>query len=76
MSTELESIVRPFQTGNITPAQTYYKPGQIGVPNVILRIGRGGGGGKTLSGSASANASYYCVKYENESNKPPAGSSR
>jgi hypothetical protein len=66
MSTELESIVRPFQSGNVTPAQTYYQPGQIGVPNVILRIGRGGGGGKTLSGSSSASASYYCKKYEVE----------
>ena len=74
MSTELESIIRPFQTGDVTPAQTYYKPGQIGVPNVILRIGRGGGGGKTLSGSFSQSASFYCVKYENEADKHPGGS--
>jgi hypothetical protein len=74
VSTELESIIRPFQSGNVTPAQTYYLPGQIGVPNVILRIGRGGGGGKTLSGSFSQTATFYCVKYENESDTPPAGS--
>jgi hypothetical protein len=66
MSTELESIVRPFQSGDVTPSQTYYEPGQIGVPNVILRIGRNGGGGKTLTGSESASASYYCKKYEVE----------
>ena len=73
MSTELESIIRPFQTGNVTPAQTYYLPGQIGVPNVILRIGRGGGGGKTLSGSFSQSASFYVKKYEVESQQGDSG---
>ena len=74
MSTELESIIRPFQTGAVTPAQTYYQPGQIGVPNVILRIGRSGGGGKILTGSFSQSATFYCVKYENESKKKTPGS--
>ena len=66
MSAELESLIRPFQSNDVSPAQTYYTPGQIGVPNIILRIGRSGGGGKTLNGSNSASASYYCKKYESE----------
>ena len=65
MSQDLESIVRPFQTNDVTPAQTYYEPGQIGVPNVILRIGRGGSG-KVMTGSYSANESNYMTKYENQ----------
>jgi hypothetical protein len=58
VSNDLESIVRPFQTNQITPAQTYYAPGQVGVPNVILRLGRGGSG-KMLTGSFSYTASIY-----------------
>lgn len=65
--TELESIVRPFQTGEVTPAQTYYLPGQIGLPNVVLRLGRGGSG-KVLTGSYSYTQTFYCVKHEVEKN--------
>lgn len=72
MSGEFESLVRPFQTGEITPAQTYYAPGQIGVPNVILRIGRGGSG-KTMTGSYSYQQSQYCTKYETERKTPFKG---
>jgi len=66
MSQEFESIVRPFQDNRITPAQTYYKPGQIGVPNVTLRIGRGGGSGKVITGSYSYNQTYYMINAETE----------
>jgi hypothetical protein len=62
---EFESLVRPFQTNDITPAQTYYEAGQIGVPNVILRLGRSGSG-KTLTGSYNQNATFYMTKYETE----------
>lgn len=67
MSNDFESIVRPFQTNQITPAQTYYLPGQIGVPNVVLRLGRGGSG-KVLTGSYSFTETKYCVKHEVEKN--------
>ena len=67
MSNDFESIVRPFQAGQVTPAQTYYLPGQIGVPNVVLRLGRGGSG-KVLTGSYSYTATFYCVKWEQEKN--------
>jgi hypothetical protein len=85
MSQEFETLVRPFQTNDVTPAQTYYVPGQIGVPNVILRLGRGGSG-KVLTGNYSYSATFYCVKHEVEKNyqgvnqetgepieKPPTG---
>ena len=65
MSTEFESFVRPFQTNDVTPAQTYYPPGTLGVPNVILRIGRNGSG-KVMNGSYSANETHYMAKYETE----------
>ena len=65
MSREFETLVRPFQTNDVTPAQTYYVPGQVGVPNVILRIGRGGSG-KVLTGSGSYSASFYCDGSETE----------
>jgi hypothetical protein len=64
---ELENIVRPFQTNEVTPAQTYYLPGQIGLPNVTLRLGRGGSG-KVLTGSYSYTQTFYCVKHEVEKN--------
>jgi hypothetical protein len=64
MSQEFETLVRPFQTNDITPAQTYYLPGQIGIPNVVLRLGRGGSG-KVLTGSYSYSATFYMTKYEN-----------
>ncbi len=66
MSNEFESLVRPFQNNDVTPSQTYYKPGQAGVPNVVLRIGRGGGGGKTLGGSFQNTVSCYCTRAETE----------
>jgi len=65
VSNDFESIVRPFQTNQVTPAQTVYLPGQVGTPTVILRIGRGGSG-KTLTGSYSYSQTFYCVKHEVE----------
>ena len=62
MSTEFESLVRPFQTNEVTPSRTYFMPGEIGVPNVILRLGRGGGG-KTLTGSFNYTQTFYCEQF-------------
>lgn len=65
MSTEFESFVRPFQNNNVTPAQTYYQPGQIGVLPVKLNIGRQASG-KIMNGAYSYSATFYVTKYENE----------
>ena len=65
MSVEFESLVRPFQTNDVTPAQTYFVPGQIGVPNLRLNSGRSGQG-KTFHSSISIKTTYYCHQYENE----------
>jgi len=69
MSTEFESFVRPFQTNDITPSQVYYTPGQLGQPNVILRIGRSGSG-KVLTGEYSYDATFYVVAYDTERKDP------
>jgi len=65
MSQEFESLVRPFQSNDVTPAQTYYMPGEIGVPNVILRIGRSGSG-KVLTGNYSYTETHYMTRYRTE----------
>ena len=69
MSNELESIIRPFQTNDITPSQTYYVPGQIGVAPIYLRIGRGGSG-KVLTGNYSYDETFYIEAYETERKNP------
>lgn len=66
MSNDLETIVRPSQTLDYAPARVYYTPGQIGVPNVTLRFGRGKGQGKVMQGSFSANSSSYMTQYVSE----------
>jgi len=62
---DLEQIVRPAQTLDYSPAKTSFNPGQVGVPNTRLQIGRGGSG-KVLQGSYNATASYYMTEYNNE----------
>lgn len=61
----LEQIIRPFQDGRVSPPQQYFQAGQVGVPPVVLRFGRGGGG-KTLNGSISYSQTYYMTQYTNE----------
>jgi hypothetical protein len=65
LSNDLEVIVRPSETLDYAPAQVYYNPGQVGVPNTRLQIGRDGSG-KTLTGSFTANQSNYMTQYANE----------
>jgi len=66
VSNDLEQIVRPSETLDYAPAKVYFQPGQIGVPNTKLQIGRNSGSGKTFSGSGNASASYYMTQYVNE----------
>lgn len=72
MSNDLETIVRPSQTGDYAPAKIYFVPGQIGVPNTHLRIGRSGQG-KMFSGSYSLTTSYYMTQYVNEKKQADFG---
>jgi hypothetical protein len=65
VSNALETIVRPSQT-EVSQPQPYFTPGQAGTPNVVLKIGRGGSGGKVLNGSISLSSSAYMQRYENE----------
>lgn len=75
MSNDLEAIVRPSQTLDYAPARVYHNPGQVGVPNTVLRIGRTGGEPKVLRGSLTANASFYMTQYSNEKEQASFGSS-
>lgn len=61
----IESIVRPFQTPDVSPARPFQTGVKAAPPNVILQAGRRGGG-RVLNGSASASASYYSTQYVNE----------
>jgi hypothetical protein len=66
MSKSLESLIRPFQTNDITPAQTYFEAGEVATPeNVVLQIGKGGSG-KVLTGSYSYSQTFYCDGAETE----------
>jgi hypothetical protein len=66
MADDFESLVRPFQSGDTSPSQTYYAPGDPASPLIYLRIGRNGGGGKLLTGSVSYTLSIYMKKWEVE----------
>lgn len=70
MSDPLEKIIRPFESGNVSPAQNYYPAGQIGVLNVKLQYGHRSGSGKTISGSFSESQSFYCANAHNEKERP------
>lgn len=65
MSSDLEIITRAPQAVDYAPAKVFYNPGQIGVPNTHLMIGRGGSG-KSFGTSYSANESFYVTAYNNE----------
>jgi hypothetical protein len=63
MSTELESLIRPFQTNDISPSRTYFTPGEIGTTNIILRIGRNGSG-KMMTGNYSYTQTFYAEQFQ------------
>lgn len=71
----LEQIIRPFQDGRISPPQQYFQTGQVGIPPLVLRFGRSGGSGKTLTGSVSISISSYCTQYVNEKSQANFGTS-
>lgn len=62
---DLDKIIRPFQTPDYSNPRPYFTQGQIGVPPVRLMVGRGGGG-KTVNGNFSARITNYMTKYSNE----------
>lgn len=61
----IESVVRPFQTPDNSPARPFFTAGKAAPQNVILQFGRAGGG-KVLNGSSSYSASFYMTQYSNE----------
>jgi hypothetical protein len=59
MTKPLQELVGPFQLPQTTPPVRYIVPGQQEVKRVLLGFGRAGQG-KTMSGSASLNKTFYC----------------
>jgi hypothetical protein len=57
----LENIVRPFQTGDVSPPKRYVTAGTQGVPNVLLQIGRTGQG-RTFNGSYNITVTSYMAR--------------
>lgn len=68
MSSDLEIIVRPSQARDYTPGRVFYTPGQAGVPNTHLTIGKSGQG-KMFNASFSVNVSYYVEQAVNEKDR-------
>jgi hypothetical protein len=75
----LEHVVRPFQTGAVSPPRRML-PGVAGTPmpgdappaNVSLTPGKSGGSAKTLSYSASAEETFYLDAKHREKRPPDA----
>lgn len=68
---DLESIVRPFQSSDPVASRPFYEFNQQGVPNLHLQFGRSGSG-KTMSGNFSARETVYCKQYSVETKDPSA----
>jgi hypothetical protein len=65
MSSNLETIVRPFADVDVTP-QAFIPPGTVGVPPVKVSVGLKGGT-KTFSTNASSGFSTYMGSTHTES---------
>lgn len=68
MSNDLETIVRAPQALDYTPGRVFYMPGQAGVPNTHLMIGKSGQG-KMFNASLSSNTSFYVEQAVNEKDR-------
>ena len=64
MTTNLEGVIRPFETLDITPSQAA-QPQIVGAKTVIINPGRGGGL-KTFSGVYDLTMTFYMVKTPKE----------
>ena len=60
----LESIIRPFMGQDVSPTRIQ-QPGAVGVPPVLLAIGRVGGT-KTFSTTYNYSMSSYMVEIHDE----------
>ncbi len=71
--TDLEKIVRPFQTEDIGPPKPVpvAAPAEGTVRNTIINPGKNGQV-KTFSGSYSITITYYYIEKPKEKKKPPA----
>lgn len=65
MTTQLEGVVRPFQTPDVAPPQNVPQSSAYAAKNVILNVGRAGSV-KQMSGSYSLTVTYYMKKTATE----------
>ena len=65
MPQTLDEVIRPFQSGDLTPP----KPGVLSIPQVVpsvVLVAGGTGSGKILSGSFDFTTTVYVVKRPQE----------
>ena len=71
MTTNLESVVRPFQLNSVSPPTAVPVAPVVPVANVIMNIGRNGSV-KTMSGSYSSTVTFYMKKKSKEETQAQA----
>ena len=64
MSTAIESVIRPFETPDITPSVAA-QPQIVGAKTVVINPGRNGGV-KTFGGSYDLTVTFYMIKQPKE----------
>lgn len=65
MTLNLESVIRPFETTDISPPQKVPESQSVSAKNVVVNVGSGGSV-KTMSGSYNLTITYYMVEQPKE----------
>lgn len=58
---DFERIIRPFQTGDVTPPRRILKEGETPAANVVFELSTGDSA-KTFQGSRSEQLNFYMTK--------------
>jgi hypothetical protein len=61
----LEKVVRPAQTGEVTPPRRVVNASEGPTEQAGFKAGRGGSG-KSMNGSYSFQQTFYCEQHVNE----------
>jgi hypothetical protein len=65
MTTNLENLIRPFQTGEVTPPQSVPEANVVANRNVVLNVGASGQV-KTMNGAYNLDVSFYLTRRPKE----------
>jgi hypothetical protein len=71
VSQNLENVIRPFETGEVSPPSVVPTAQVVPVKNVIINPGRHGST-KTMSGSFSLTVTFYMKKKSKEETQAQA----